>query len=373
MDEKILNNELQTTFSTGVTEKDAENVWIDKFGVIFSADKKRLLRAPKEINEYSVPEGTEIICDWAFGNCEELISIDLCNSLSAIGCHAFFECLSLVSITIPGNVFDIGTGAFDGCECLQIVYVSSGVKSLGAESFIACSSLESISLPETLSRIKEYAFTGCVSLKSVTIPSSVISIERGVFEGCNCEIISKSDYYKSDGSELYSTQEKKLIYCTTHIAKYCIPDFINIIGEYAFCDCSMLKSIVFPKSVNKIEEGAFSGCESLDNIKLPNSLISIGEKAFSSCDSLKTIFIPESVVEIGNTAFEDCGSLKRIYVPSNTKARFEQLLPGYESRIIESDDTNLSIYSAGYDDDDDDEGYSLKGHRFESKRTKSKE
>ena len=151
-----------------------------------------------------------------------------------------------------------------------------------------------------------------------------------------------------------------------------MPEDVCIIGEYAFFDCTMLKSIDIPDSVLKIEDGAFCGCDSLFNIKLPNSLMSIGEHAFSGCESIKAISIPESVVKIGNTAFEDCNSLKIIYVPASTKARFEKMLPGYESRIIESADTNSFNCNASYDDDDD-EGYSLRGNRFGAKRTKSKE
>ena len=49
--------------STVVTEEDLANAWVDEFGVMYSSDRKRLLRAPRNICEYSVREGTKVICD----------------------------------------------------------------------------------------------------------------------------------------------------------------------------------------------------------------------------------------------------------------------------------------------------------------------
>lgn len=326
MKEKIKMNWQEKPNKDMESAEDLEiNPYVDVYGVRYSPDRKRLLMAPKAITEYTVLEGTEIICN----------------------------------------------RAFEECDSLQRIIVPKGVKTIGSEAFGVCSSLESITLPKSLTQIKEWAFSGCVSLKTITIPSCVSLIERGAFEGCHCEIISESTHYKG-GFDLYSVQEKKLVYCSTSIVKYIMPEDVSVIGEYAFFDCTMLKSIDIPDSVLEIEDGAFCGCDSLFNIKLPNSLMSIGEHAFSGCESIKAIYIPESVVKIGNTAFEDCNSLKRIYVPASTKARFEKLLPGCESRIIESDDTNSSINYAGYDNEDE-EGLSLKGGRFGHKGGKLKE
>lgn len=351
---------------TKVTDEDYAYSYTDEYGVQYSADGKRLLRAPKEIVNYSIPIGTEVVCDWAFGGCEELEVIDFCESLVAIGDRAFHECTSIKSIVVPNGVLKIGIGAFSGCESIKSVILTIGIKSLEAEAFQACNSLESIILPDSLIRIKEYAFAGCSSLESITIPSSVTQIERGVFEGCKCKIICNSDYF-TGGFDLCSVREKRLIYCSTGIIKYVFPESINVIGEFAFFDCTMLKSIDMPDSVVNIEMGAFCGCDSLSDIRLSNSIKYIGSYAFSGCNSIITIYLPESIISIGKDAFEDCTSLKSIFVPNGTRAQFEEMLPELTGKIVEMMD-NHNYQNSFNNDDEIEEGWSFKGKRWGLKR-----
>ena len=46
--------------STKVTEEDLKNAWQDEFGVKYSADKKRLLKAPSHLMEYSIRNNTVV-------------------------------------------------------------------------------------------------------------------------------------------------------------------------------------------------------------------------------------------------------------------------------------------------------------------------
>ena len=319
---------------TGVSEDNLNSLWKDEHGVVFSSDKKRLLKAPENIREYTIPNGTEVICNWAFGRCRELATINICDSIVAIEYNAFFECESLTTITIPGSVLEIDRLAFNGCGNLKEVVILPGVKIIGEEAFGACNSLKSITLPSSLTQIKEWAFMGCELLESITIPSCVSLIERGAFEGCQCEIISESTHYIG-GYDLYSVQEKKIVYCSTSIVKYIMPEDVCIIGEYAFFNCTMLKSIDIPDSVLEIEDGAFCGCESLVNIRMSQSLVRIGANAFSGCCSLKSISLLDSVLEIGKDSFEGCDNLKSIEIPVGTRKKFEQLLPEYKDKLVE--------------------------------------
>ena len=296
---------------TRVSKDNLNTSWVDEHGVFFSSDKKRLIKVPEDIREYTIPNGTEVI--------EQ---------------SAFFECESLTTITIPGSVLEIKRMAFNGCDNLKKVVILPGVKIIGEEAFGACNSLESITLPASLTQIKEWAFMGCELLESITIPSCVSLIERGAFEGCRCEIISESTHY-TGGFDLYSIEEKKIVYCSTSIVKYVMPEDVCKIGEYAFFDCTMLKSIDIPDSVLEIEDGAFCGCESLVNIRMSQSLVRIGANAFSGCCSLKSISLSDSLLEIGKDSFEGCDNLKSIVFPVGTRKKFEQLLPEYKDKLVE--------------------------------------
>jgi hypothetical protein len=63
----------------------------------------------------AIKDGTTSICDNAFENCKNLISVDIPNSVTSIGDDAFSGCSGLTSVTIPNSVSSIGVFAFYNC------------------------------------------------------------------------------------------------------------------------------------------------------------------------------------------------------------------------------------------------------------------
>lgn len=105
-------------FSTEVTEEDLDNAWTDEYGVKYSADNKRLLKAPNNLNKYLVRSGTTVICNNAFSQCRELQSIQIPNSVTTIGDFAFYNCGKLTYANIPQSVTNLGMCVFEGCKRL---------------------------------------------------------------------------------------------------------------------------------------------------------------------------------------------------------------------------------------------------------------
>lgn len=103
----------EEVWSTEVTEEDLENAVEDEFGVKYSKDWKRLLRAPVLFEgKYSIRDGVKVIGNNAFKRCEFLTNINIPNSVTNIGYEAFDCCVSLTSINIPDSVTNIGNKAF---------------------------------------------------------------------------------------------------------------------------------------------------------------------------------------------------------------------------------------------------------------------
>lgn len=88
----------------------------------------------------------------------------------------------------------------------------------------------------------------------------------------------------------------------------------DVIGNYAFSDCSGLTSLILPSNVTSIGYSAFYGCIRLTSLTLPSSVTSIGSSAFEGCRSLTSLTLPSSVTSIGKSAFEGCSGLTSIYV-----------------------------------------------------------
>ena len=121
-----------------------ENCYVDKNGVVFSANKKKLLYAPKGLIEYTIPKGTIVICTGAFSDCyETLRRVIIPDSVRKIENNAFSErkYLKLEKMTcleVPSTVKKIGPKAFEGLKkvCYKGDADSNGSNMWGAEMLV---------------------------------------------------------------------------------------------------------------------------------------------------------------------------------------------------------------------------------------------
>ena len=106
----------EEVWSTEVTDEDIKNAVEDKFGVKYSKDWKRLLKAPKILKgHYSIREGVKVIGNYAFELCRSINRIDIPDSVTNIGNNAFYGCRSLTNIKIPNCVTNIEDNVFREC------------------------------------------------------------------------------------------------------------------------------------------------------------------------------------------------------------------------------------------------------------------
>ena len=354
----------EEVWSTKVTKEDLENAVEDEFGVKYSKDWKRLLKAPEILSgKYSIRKGVKVIgglafayCksltiinipnsvttigEWAFFNCnsltninipnsvttigenafclcDSLTSINIPNSVTTIGNSAFLDCVSLTNINIPNSVTTIGDSTFDLCESLTNINIPNSVTTIGKGAFSGCKSLTSINIPNSVTMIGDSAFDGCRSLTSITIPSSVVTIIGNSFCGWHGILNNESNAFIYEDHVLFNKNKTTLIAYRAKETNYTIPNSVTTIGEGAFSGCESLISINIPNSVTTIGDSAFWGCKSLVNINIPNSVTTIGKNAFAWCDSLTSINIPNSVTTIGDWGLGTCKSLTSITIPNS--------------------------------------------------------
>ena len=261
-------------WSTEVTEEDLKNAVEDEYGVKYSKDWKRLLRAPKNLDGmYSIRKGVKVIANDAFRFCESLVNINIPKGVTSIGDWAFNGCESLTKIKLPDSMTSIGHSVFSGCHSLTNINLPDGVTNIEKYAFSCCYSLTSINIPESVTNIGEFAFSCCDSLTSIYIPKNVTSIEKAAFLGC-----------------------KSLI-------SIIIPESVTNIEENTFSSCDSLTSIYIPKSVTTIEKAAFSYCKFLTSINIPESVTSIEMGAFYGCDSLPSQVKSDIIQRFGKNVF----------------------------------------------------------------------
>ena len=175
----------EEVWSTKVTREDLENAVKDEFGVKYSKDWKRLLKAPKNLKgHYSIREGVKVIGNYAFELCRSINRIDIPDSVTNIGNNAFYGCRSLTNIKIPNCVTNIEDNVFAYCRSLSNIIIPNCVINIGEGAFRNCNSLISIKIPVCVTNIGNSAFWCCKSLTCVNIPNSVTTIGMGAFYGC---------------------------------------------------------------------------------------------------------------------------------------------------------------------------------------------
>lgn len=205
----------EEVWSTEVINDDLRNAVEDEFGVKYSKDWKRLLKAPLGLEgEYSIRKGVKVIGNSAFWGCNSLKRINIPDSVTNIGNNAFSKCESLTKINIPnsvvnmnGNPFWLWHGdlhneskafiyerkvLFNKDKTTLIAYTSNdtnyiipnGVTNIGDRAFWECKSLTNIKIPNSVTNIGIYAFFRCESLTSIKIPNSVTNIGNSAFKLC---------------------------------------------------------------------------------------------------------------------------------------------------------------------------------------------
>ena len=260
--------------STEATKAELNESITDEFGVKYSKDGRKLLKVPQKLKgTYSINEGTKIICNMVFSECDSLSSVVIPDGVTVIGIDAFSYCESLKSIVIPESVVCIEKYAFAGCSSLKSIVLPNGITSIGDETFYGCSSLASLVIPDGVTSIGNGAFADCSSLKNLVLPESVVSMKGNLFSHWNGDVKCLSPNFILEDGVLFNKDKSTIIsFRDKGITSYGIPDYVTSIGERAFSGCESLTSLVIPDSVVSIGNGAFSYCESLKNIVLPNGI-----------------------------------------------------------------------------------------------------
>ena len=305
--------------STDVTDEDLVEAIEDEYGVKYSKDGKRLLKAYSKLNgEYHIRKGTICICFSAFENCAGLTGVVIPEGITEIGDFAFSNCPSLENILvsadnpsyvsinncclskdlrklifgcrssiIPEGISMIEESAFEGCVGQTSIVMPEGVKEIGRDAFSGCTGLTNIVIPDIVTEINGGAFFGCTSLTSIVIPKGVTEIGESAFGGC------------------------------VGLTSVVMPKSVTKIGWGAFKDCTSLTSIVIPKGITEIGESAFSGCTGLTGVVIPEGVTEISMNVFRDCTGLTGVVIPEGVKEIGYGAFSGCTGLTNIVIPNS--------------------------------------------------------
>lgn len=128
-----------------------------------------------------IPNSVEEMGYSTFRYCTGLENVTLGNALKEIPAYCFEQAI-IKSIEIPNSVTAIGLLAFSECPLEDIKWGNS-VETIGEESFYK-TNIETLNLPEPLKCIRSNAFRECGNLTEITMPATMLEIQSGAFLKC---------------------------------------------------------------------------------------------------------------------------------------------------------------------------------------------
>lgn len=88
-----------------------------------------------------IPEGVEVIGEYAFTNAPRLETVVLPSTLKAIARGAFKDCAYLENIDLPDGLLSLDAEVFDSCARLSRLKIPASVTEIGVDCFLSCESL----------------------------------------------------------------------------------------------------------------------------------------------------------------------------------------------------------------------------------------
>ncbi|MBO4914358.1 MAG: leucine-rich repeat domain-containing protein [Oscillospiraceae bacterium] len=300
----------------------------------FSSHGRSPFYGKQNIKSVKIYFGVTSISDVAFGNCENLVRIDIPTSVGYIGQNAFFSCVNLKDVYYEGQEEDwnaiTGEGKNDFPTCTEI-HFAAALKSAGKcgedvtwqlfedgtlvlggtgdtwdykttvgerSPFYNNSFIKSVIVENGVTRIGKAMFHWCSKLTSLTLPESLRDVPGSAFAGCNLDQISlngDSAFFCVEDGVLFDKEKTTLFKCPEKKSgKYVVPETVASIAGYAFYRCSLLTDVVLPAQLESIGNYSFNGCNNITAICIPANVRSIGTDAFCSCSSIERILVDEA-------------------------------------------------------------------------------
>lgn len=111
---------------------------------VYELDNGRPWTWKDHIEKVVVSEGLTSVSSYAFGEVDDLVTVELADTVKTLEEGAFYQCFNLEEMSFGKNLKTIGAQAFEDCEKLTSMDIPDGVKVIGESAFSGCDSLTDI-------------------------------------------------------------------------------------------------------------------------------------------------------------------------------------------------------------------------------------
>ena len=228
--------------------------------------------------------------------------------------QSFEDCMPLnwaenvTHIVLPYGTKNV-TGYYNTQEAMNYSYFSYYSEQL--QDF--ASNLVAITIPKSVTNINYCAFCRVKTLESIILPEGIEGI-NGDYAFCLCTGLTTMVIPAS-----VSSIGRVFDNCTELVCVEFKNGTSNLQLFSTFCSCTKLKRVKLPDNLKVLSTACFSGCSALETINLPEGLTEIGLQCFRNCTALGKITIPESVTSVGYYCFVGCTNLSRVTFINNNE------------------------------------------------------
>lgn len=234
------------------------------------------LSESENLKTLGLPAGLKSVA--GFNSCPKLTDLVLPEGLEIIEEYAFCGCESITAIRIPASVKSISGSSFAGCNIsayeideknpyytvIDGVLYSKDLKTLVA--FPSAYPQKLFVVPETTQIIGDSAFMDS-QVDKVVLPEGLTTIEGWAFEGSSIRNIE-------------------------------MPDTITKIGDLAFRFCFELENVRLSNGLKELPDKTFESCMKLRKLELPSSIKTIHFLALVWAQNLETVILKSTIPPI---------------------------------------------------------------------------
>ena len=300
------------------------------------------------------------IHDYAFYECNDVVSVDVPALAAFLGKYAFYGCDSLQKIEFHGDVMGIGDKALYDCPELKILHLPASLANVGEDAFdvndlvalyfdgdvndwakinfsspilerqryniyldnVKLFTFQNIVLSDNLKQIGSYAFAYWNNLKTIDTGNGVLSIGENAFYGTHLRTVTLGSKVLTIYDDAFHYVDIIFNYSGLNISKGEISEnggisrYTDIITRQSSIVKGDFVFVVDTEGLYHLVE--YTGTQI--NISLPDNCdghnYSIYNEVFSGLP-IESIYIGSSVTEIGKGAFGRCSELITLSFASN--------------------------------------------------------
>ena len=262
-------------------------------------------------------------------------SIIIPSSVTKIGEYLFSsKYLSLITFSESSQLIEIGEYAFSESNISSIV-IPSSVKTINNFAFYKCQNLRNISF-QANSQLENI---GTDSFKETTLSLFTMSSNLRYFPQIilynSTEIIfeidAENEYLNVVDNIVYSKDFKEVYRFPSAKEEIFINESVEIIGEYAYCGCTMTK-ITIPSKVSVIKSHSFENCTFLHDVEFSaSSQITKIEKYSFVNTCIKDVYLPDSIKFCELEAFDNSTN---IHLSQNSNCSNIEFYTNISSKIF---------------------------------------